>query len=284
MNNKSTKLFYLTLILSSVLILSTCKKPAKEMSVFTGAVTNISIDSATASGQILDLGVGASQYGHSYSKLPNPTTNDSKTELGIPSSTLKFTSQLLNLEPATKYYVRAYISDGNLTVYGNETNFTTLALKVGDSYQAGIIAYIFQPGDAGYFAGQVHGLIAAPMDQSQGIQWYNGIYAGLGTATELATGKTNTDSIIVKQGAGSYATKKCRDLTLGGYTDWYLPSKDELSQLYNNRTSIGGFSPADYWTSSEGSIYSAWIQNFGTGSQTGSDKSTLNYVRAIRSF
>jgi hypothetical protein len=284
MNIRFSKPNLLVSLIVICIFLFSCKKPAKEMLVSTGSITDISTDSAKATGQILDLGDGATQYGHCYSKLPNATIADSKTQLGIPSNGLSFTSQFSELEPSTKYYVKAYISNSSVTVYGNEINFTSIALKIGDTYQGGIVAYIFQPGDPGYSAGQVHGLIAAPEDQSQGIQWYNGNYSGLGTAIELATGRANSDSIIVKQGAGSYAAKICRDLTIGGYTDWYLPSKDELSQLYNNRNSIGGFSSADYWSSSEGSIYSAWIQNFGVGSQTGSDKSTLNYVRAVRSF
>jgi hypothetical protein len=49
---------------------------------------------------------------------------------------------------------------------------TTAALQVGDSYQGGKIAYIYQVGDPGYVEGQTHGIIAAPFDQSTKIEWW----------------------------------------------------------------------------------------------------------------
>jgi len=109
-------------------------------------------------------------------------------------------------------------------------------LQVGQSYQGGIIAYVDDTGK--------HGLIAAPSDQSAGIQWYNGSYFLVTTGTEIGTGKNNTDRIVQMQGDGAYAAKLCHDLVIGSYNDWFLPSKDELNMLYQNRLEIGGF---DYY-------------------------------------
>jgi hypothetical protein len=105
--------------------------------------------------------------------------------------------------------------------------------------------------------------IAAPTDQSpaSGVLWYNGSFIGTGaTATAVGTGKANTTAIVTVQGVGSYAAKLCDDLVIGAYSDWYLPSKDELDLMYKNigqgaaapLTNIGGFSASNYyWTSSE---------------------------------
>jgi len=112
----------------------------------------------------------------------------------------------------------------------------SVTIAVGDSYQGGKVAYILVSGDPGYVAGQTHGLIAASSDQSTGIQWYNGSYTVTGaTATALGTGNDNTVTIFNNQGAGNYAAKLCYDLVLGGYDDWFLPSKDELDKLYINK-------------------------------------------------
>jgi len=156
----------------------------------------------------------------------------------------------------------------------------------------GILAYILQSGDPGYVRGETHGLIAAAADQSTGMRWYNGSYIATGArATALGTGSANTNRIIAAQGAPAtaYAAGLARAYNGGGYSDWYLPSKDELNQLYLNRDAIGGFytTPRSYWSSSEYDAHNAWYQAFDDGHQY-----SLNYygknppfrVRAVRAF
>jgi len=167
----------------------------------------------------------------------------------------------------------ATFEDVSLFVDGNGDN----NLAIGQSYQGGIIAYLDSTGQ--------HGLIAATADQSEGIQWYNGSYIVTGaTGTAIGTGLTNTNTIIAAQGSGSYAASIARDYNGGGYTDWYLPSKDELNLLYENKTAIGGFPDNYYWSSTENDNYGAWEQNFDNGFQNGSDKNVTIDVRAVRAF
>ncbi len=80
------------------------------------------------------------------------------------------------------------------------------------------------------------------------------------------------------------AARLCGDLSQGGYSDWYLPSLDELTQLYNNRVAIGGFAADSYWSSSEFTDNNALTKNFSTGSSSQSGKGITLRVRAIRSF
>ena len=168
--------------------------------------------------------------------------------------------------------------------------------QVGDFYGGGVVFYIFESGDTGYIAGETHGLIAAVADQSDGIQWYNGSYVTTGaTGTAVGTGADNTTTIISVQGATetSYAAGLARAYTGGGYTDWFLPSKDELNKMYTNRATINTTAAANsgsdfannyYWSSSEIDNYFAWFQNFYDGAQSYFNKDPTYDVRAVRAF
>jgi hypothetical protein len=70
-------------------------------------------------------------------------------------------------------------------------------------------------------------------------------------------------------------------------TDWYLPSKDELNEVYAKRKTIGGFRGGLYWSSTEIISGFAWSQNFGDGKQYGTngiETDDLGGVRPIRAF
>ena len=184
----------------------------------------------------------------------------------------------------------------NGSIWVNMNGFSNSTLSIGDYYQGGKIAYILVTGDPGYDATTPHGLIAAISDQSTGIRWYNGGYTTTGaTGTAIGTGLANTNTIISSQGATStsYAAGLARAHTGGGYTDWYLPSKDELNKLYLNRIAIGVVNNSTignvYWSSTERDDISAWSQDFYDGSpyagnQLNYGKTFTFYVRAIRAF
>ena len=70
---------------------------------------------------------------------------------------------------------------------------------------------------------------------------------------------------------------------------WYLPSKDELNMLYQNKDKVGSFEIVFYWSSSEvGNVYgddSAWGQDFFTGFQlVVGFKGNAGFVRTVRAF
>lgn len=96
--------------------------------VTTQAVTNVVSTTATGNGNVGLLGIpSATQHGHCWNTIGWPEVSDDKTELGVPGIGA-FTSNLNVLIPGTHYYVRAYVFNGDTVVYGNEVEFTTLAL------------------------------------------------------------------------------------------------------------------------------------------------------------
>jgi hypothetical protein len=150
-------------------------------------------------------------------------------------------------------------------------------LAIGCAYQGGYIAYIYQSGDPGYVSGEVHGFVVSQGYITIGVTitwyWWNGTYTTTGaTGTALGTAATNTTAIVASQGIGSYGAYLCLNYENGGYSDWYMPSKDELHKIYLAKDAIGGSwisgsATPTYMSSSEYDIHGAWIEDFRYGNQ-----------------
>ena len=105
-----------------------------------------------------------------------------------------------------------------------------------------------------------------------------------------------------------YAAKKCLDYSYGGYDDWFLPSNNELCEMYKALKCPGGKNHEEYcpdrthaatsteatrnsfansnyyWSSSENISDDAWSQYFGSGNQVDNYRANDFYVRAVRAF
>jgi hypothetical protein len=182
----------------------------------------------------------------------------------------------------------------NGSVWTNLVGGAASSVTVGQSDFGGKIAYIFQNGDPGYVAGEVQGLVASSSDLSAYARWgCNGATLSGAWGTALLTGNQNTLDILAECAEGGIAASICADysLTVNGttYSDWWLPSIDELGKLYASRGSIGGFSTPTtlYWSSSQaGSIY-AYVIKTTDGGVYVTNKSGGDYgiaVRAVRRF
>ena len=178
------------------------------------------------------------------------------------------------------------------------TTPTTPVIEVGASYEGGVIAYIL-PG----YTNVILGIIVAPYDQGHpnnpaiySVDWgCQGVNCHA-YASSLQSGASNTEDIIYFCNESNIAARRCADLELNGYSDWHLPSKDELNKIYQNKSLIGGFANAIYWSSTEASVVNqnqvtydstrAWAQAFTNGYQFCEQKTNgPGYrVRAVRRF
>jgi hypothetical protein len=90
------------------------------------------------------------------------------------------------------------------------------------------------------------------------------------------------------------ARTKCDELILNGYSDWHLPSKEELNSVYVNLKlpGVGGFGSSGnwepgwiYWSSTDyhNGVF-AWTQNLKNGRQDYYYDYSKYKVRAVRTF
>jgi hypothetical protein len=155
-------------------------------------------------------------------------------------------------------------------------------LSIGDHYGGGII-FSLDPSSQ-------HGLIAAPYDQIDRACWGN---TRTTNATYMNEGALNTEKIVEREEKVFLPDCKypaacyCDSLTLGGFNDWYLPSINELKEMYDKQALIGGFVAWDYCSSTESSEGKCWNIHFRPNKRVIYEDSK-NYksftVRCIRKF
>ena len=257
--------------------------------IITNAVTGITSNSATFGGTISNAnGNQIMERGVVYSTTPNPTLNSNKIVIGNGVGTFDTISALSYdyphiLNPNTTYYVRAYaVTENNISAYGNEVSFTTLS--VGQAGPGGGIVFF----NKGNTTGGWQYLETATSDQSTGLAWGCNGTSIPGTQLTVGSGETNTSLIVASCNEASFPAKLCDNLSLGGQTDWFLPSEDELNLMYKNlyTNNQGNFNiSARYWSSTQKDGANAWCFKFSSGSASTNQKNQPNlYVRSVRAF
>ena len=189
-----------------------------------------------------------------------------------------------SLDQGETYYWRVKVGSA---LYTDSRSFSLSELVIGDSFGGGIVFYLDGAGG---------GLVCAEHDQGIDIEWgESGTDIGgddNSSAPELegvGSGLANTEAIVAAlgdNGGTPYAAKICYDLDLNGYTDWFLPSAEELTLMYEDLhlQGYGDFRSEDYWSSTENTSSYAWWHDFGSSNHGISLKFNEYCVRAVRAF
>jgi uncharacterized repeat protein (TIGR02543 family) len=158
--------------------------------------------------------------------------------------------------------------------------------EIGDTGPAGGIVFYINP------ESEVDGwrYLEAWTEDEGSYQWKTSDTSTTGTSTAIGTGYANT--YIAMAGTAHPAAERARNATHGGYSDWFLPSMDELNLIYGYEGVIGGFESSGYWSSSETTYYSnqylnhysAFYKFFPNGLLGDSQKSYSKQVRVVRAF
>ncbi len=237
---------------------------------------------AIGGGNVTNQGSSAvTERGLCWNTAGSPTLADAHASDG--SGTGVFSNVLLiMLSTNMNYHVRAYATNSQGTAYGAEILFNS-GYSPGTDHAGG---YVF------YNDGNGFGLVAAKTDQSTSQAWITGGSTATtlngNTGMLIGNGLSNTNAIVAQSGHTGSAAQVCLDYDDGTYSDWYLPSANELERmlraLYEN--GLGGFTDnARYWSSSEQLATDAYYLEFIKYYYLlGRLKSDLCYVRAIRAF
>tara|TARA_B110000879_G_C10856362_1_gene387475 strand:- start:19 stop:606 length:588 start_codon:yes stop_codon:yes gene_type:complete len=166
---------------------------------------------------------------------------------------------------------------------GNNAN-----LSIGDFHQGGIIFWLDESSK--------YGLVCDIQDLGE-AQWSDFPYPTEAVGLSIGTGQSNTNKILDNSSQFGIAAYICVNSTAQGYSDWFLPSKAELNQMYLNKSYINSTAQYNggsvfqtivsnnfYWSSSEYNNETAYKQDFNDGNQYIDGKFYTYRVRAIRDF
>jgi hypothetical protein len=216
-----------------------------------------------------------------------------------------------NTDDGSCYFIGSLCNDNNPNTENDLINSDCLCQGeqipyVGQISEGGVIAYIFQPQDLGYFvSGEIHGIVIAGDALTNGPgACYSCCNVG-STSFSIGSGDYNTEYIMENATCpeslyGSIsAAQKCVEYSYDNYSDWVLPSSGDLLAMQenygviNNALAAAGFDTltgfAYYWTSTistsgdnpygsygvsfQGNVYPQYLSN-----------DSYQRVRAVRYF
>ena len=137
----------------------------------------------------------------------------------------------LNAGASYTFTVTATNAIGTSAASAASNSITTALPAIGAAFGGGFFA-----GQIGVSSVATHNLVVGPLSTAQttSTQWKNANTATSG-ADSVIDGPQNTADIVADGNSTVYpAAHFCNDLVIGGFSDWYLPAKNELEVCYYN--------------------------------------------------
>jgi hypothetical protein len=202
------------------------------------------------------------------------------TNIAKNTSTVVYIDAISNASSYEERYDRFTFTLGALEKgqYKYEVLQDANGYAAGDALGGGL--FVFE--DSGY------AYISAAADQSTDAPWGCQGTDISGTLSAVGTGSANTALIVAGCATSGISARICDELTLNGYSDWFLPSLDELAEMYTKLAAdgLGNFANHTYWSSTQQSATQAYTIDMNNGNQGthAKDNTSNRYTRAMRRF
>jgi len=252
---------------------------------------NASIDENPSTGATIGTlqatGGGSLTYTITFQNPAGAFNIDANTgELSVADETL------FDFETNPDMLATISVDNGTSSVSANALVSTNNVNEIGDFKYGGVIFWMDPSSNNG------SGLICAITDQGTNVSWGCQGTTISGTSDSIGSGASNTATILAGCTTSGIAADIASNTTIDSYSDWFLPSRSELNQMYLQRAIINATATANggtafiadsstrYWSSSESNGNTSWCKVFGNGTDQGLNKGAAAYfqVRVVRAW
>lgn len=209
---------------------------------------DISTTQATLRGKIMQNPTETTYVQFVYSTNPNPTVNNQTTFAYVTGSDT-FEVMVENLNHSTTYYVRTVIMLNDNYLYGEQKEFKTAGYS-GNA--GGFVAFDKGEVSEGWRFLEIYPVtLNYDINQTTGSSWGTFDHYISGTSHLFGSGINNTENIVSQDPAENCAAKLCRNATIHSYSDWFLPSNEELLLIAKSLKSAEIMNIDNAWTSTQ---------------------------------
>lgn len=282
---KIQKLFVVSIVLILCCIAACSKSTEPKIEYATVIITLSTFDGESVVGAVVTLANNNGNPAHIHEQIAS-------------SKEVSFTDVLYGTYTLTVTHIgyQAFTNSNTSvqTAIVQQQAFLREPYTIGSLGPAGGIVFY----DKGFFSSGWQYMEAAPASSEFNAQWGAWRQNVDGTQMAIGSGRMNTSLIVsrlAELGETGRAAQLSRALNINGFSDWFLPSLDELKQMYENLhlQDLGDFGQGTneeswlnwvYWSSSQHTGDLVWNQYFDSGLQFPNLKYSQLRVRAVRTF